>query len=59
MNIVYWSGDYVVYQNDGSSRFNLGKQTRSGKPKFIRGYGTREEAVFAADNQPKKKHQLV
>lgn len=46
---VYQNGDYVVYQSEGSARYNLAKVLKSGKRKFIRGFRTLEEAKFVAD----------
>lgn len=49
MNVVYKSGNYEVYQSEGSSRYNVRKFK-----KFIRGYKTFEEAKFYVDNANSK-----
>ena len=41
-------GHYIVYQSEGSSRYNVGKKKRDGKHKFIRGHATRAAAKFHA-----------
>ena len=49
-NVIDQNETYVIYQSEGSSRFNVAKKTKKGD-KFQRGFRTLEEARFFADNK--------